>query len=51
MRTLAENFFNPSFGIMADVVHIVAVKTPIFSPGDVVGRGYTNAANANANLL
>ena len=44
MRTRAENFLNPSFGKMADVVHIVTVKSPIYFPGVVVARDYMSVA-------
>ena len=50
MRTRAENFLNPSFGKMADVVHIVTAKAPICSPGVAAARDYTNVDGANASL-
>jgi len=49
-RTRAENFLNPSFGKMADVVHIVAAKAFVCSSGAVAGLDYTSVADANANL-
>jgi hypothetical protein len=50
MKALAEIFSNPSFGTMADVVHIVTAKDPIRFPAKAHGPGFTNAAVANDNL-
>ena len=50
MRALVENFSNPSFGIGADVVHIVTAKNAIRFAVKAHDPGYTNAAGANGNL-
>jgi hypothetical protein len=50
MRMLAENFLNPSFGTMADVVHIVNTKYLIRFAAKAHGPDFTNAAGASGNL-
>ena len=50
MRMLAENFLNPSFGTMADVVHIVTAKDLISFAAKALGPDFTNAAVASGNL-
>jgi hypothetical protein len=50
MRMLAENFLNPSFGTMADVVHIVTAKDLIRFAAKAHGPGFMNAAVASGNL-
>jgi len=50
MRILAKNFLNPSFGTMADVVHIAIARNHICFPEKAHGPGFTNAAVASGNL-
>jgi hypothetical protein len=50
MSRLAENFLNPSFGKMEDVVHIVIIKYPIGFQTKAHGPVYTSAAGVNGNL-
>ncbi len=50
MRMLAENFLNPSFGTMADVVHIVTAKDLIRFAAKAHGLDSTNAVGASGNL-
>jgi hypothetical protein len=47
---LVENFLNPSFGTMADIVHIATAEDHIRFPAKAHGPGFTNAAHANGNL-
>ena len=50
MKMRAENFFNPLFGKMVEVVLIVVAKSSICFPDDAADQDYTNVVNANANL-
>ncbi len=50
MKTITENFSNPSFGTIADVVHTATAKEPIRFPAKAHGPGYTNTAVASDNL-
>ena len=50
ITVIRTNFLNPSFGILADVVHITTPKDPIRFPAKAHGQGFTNSSYTNCNL-